>query len=71
MSDPLDDLADVLGRRPPDALAALPPATVADLAQAVHDARATQRRHLLEALDGALKIAPRPLRGALRKLLVG
>ena len=71
MSDPLTDLADVLGRRPPEALATLPRRTLDDLTQAVHDARATQAEHLVAALDGALKVAPKPLRGVLRKLLIG
>lgn len=71
MNDPLADLADALGRRPPEALATLPRATVADLTEAVHDARATQAEHLADALDAALEVAPRPVRGLLRKLLVG
>ena len=69
--DPLADLADALGRRPPEAVATLPRAAVADLTEAVHEARATQADHLAEALDAALKVAPRPIRGLLRKLLVG
>jgi hypothetical protein len=69
--DPLAELADALGRRPPEAVAALPRAAVDDLVQAVHDARATQAEHLVAALDSALKVAPKPLRGLLRKLLVG
>jgi hypothetical protein len=69
--DPLAHLTEALGRRPPEALATLPAAALADLADAVHDARATQAQHLIGALDSALKVAPRPVRGALRKLLVG
>ena len=69
--DPLADLADALGRRPPEALATLPKAALADLTLAVHDARATQAEHLALALDAALKVAPRPVRGLVRKLLVG
>ena len=71
MRDPLADLADVLGRRPPEALATLPRTALDELTQAVHDARATQAEHLATALDGALKVAPKPLRGVLRKLLIG
>jgi hypothetical protein len=70
-SDPLAGLTEALGRRPPDALAELPAAALADLADAVHDARRTQGEHLVQALDRALKVAPKPIRGALRKLLVG
>ena len=54
-----------------EALATLPRSTLDDLTRAVHDARATQAEHLKSALDGALKIAPKPLRGVLRKLLIG
>jgi hypothetical protein len=71
MSDPLADLTDALGRRPPEALATLPRAALDDLTRAVHDARATQAQHLAAALEGALRIAPRPLRGVLKRLLVG
>lgn len=71
MNDPLDDLAGALGRRPPEALAALPAARLEDLAAAVREARATQAEQLGAALDGALKVAPKPLRGLVRKLLVG
>ena len=71
MSDPLAPLADALGRRPPEALAALEPETLDDLAGAVRDARAAQAAHLAAALDSALRVAPKPLRGVLRKLLVG
>ena len=71
MSDPLADLTEALGRRPPEALASLPRHALDDLSSAVHEARATQAEHLAAALDRALKVAPRPLRGALRKLLVG
>ena len=70
-SDPLADLAAALGRRPPESLAALPAAALDDLARAVHRARATQAEHLTGALESALKVAPRPVRGLLRKLLVG
>ena len=69
--DPLADLADALGRRPPEGLATLPRSALDELTQAVHDARATQAEHLAASLDAALKVAPRPVRGLLRKLLVG
>lgn len=71
MRDPLAELSDALGRRPPEALATLSRPALDDLARAVHDARAIQAEHLAASLDGALKIAPKPLRGVLRKLLVG
>jgi hypothetical protein len=70
-ADALAPLTEALGRRPPEALATLPAHALADLADAVHDARRTQAEHLVSALDRALKVAPKPIRGALRKLLVG
>jgi hypothetical protein len=69
--DPLAALTAALGRRPPEALAALPRAALEDLGHAVHEAREIQARQLLEALDGALKVAPRPLRSLLKRLLLG
>lgn len=71
MRDELADLTEALGRRPPEALATLPRPALDDLADAVHEARVTQAEHLAAALDSALKVAPKPLRGLLRKLLVG
>lgn len=71
MKDPLADLADALGRRPPEGFATLPRSALDDLTQAVHDARATQAEQLAASLEAALQIAPRPLRGLVRNLLVG
>ena len=67
--DPLHELADALGRRPPESLAALPAGTLALLADAVHDARAAQLAALGRSLDGALRLAPFPLRGLIKRMV--
>ena len=53
------------------ALLALPPEAGDAVAVAYDEARARQLQALLEALDRSLRIAPRPLRGVLRKVLLG
>ena len=68
-ADPLADLAEALGRRPPESVAQLPAATVALLTDAVRDARAAQLSALGRSLDGALRLAPFPLRGLIRKMV--
>jgi hypothetical protein len=67
--DPLAPLSEALGRRPPDALATLPGHVLDELVVAVHDARRIQAENLAASLDSALRIAPRPLRSVLKKLL--
>jgi hypothetical protein len=69
--DPADGLTVALGRRPPDGIAALGAETLDFLADAVHERRAHQADALRASLDAALRIAPRPLRPVLRKVLVG
>ena len=67
--DPLETLTEALGRRPPESLAGLPPATLETLTAAVHDARAAQADALLRSLDGSLRLAPLPLRGLIKKMV--
>jgi hypothetical protein len=70
--DPLAALETALhGRRPPEGLAALPADTLDAIADAVHEARDHQAEQLKGALDHALRLAPWPLRGTLKKMLVG
>ena len=71
MSDPLESLETALRRRPPAGLATLPPDVLDDLADAVYEAREEQAAALRGALDHALRLAPRPLRVTLKKMLVG
>jgi hypothetical protein len=65
------DLEQALGSPPPKGLAKLPDDVLADLAVAVRDARAEQARALVASLDAGLRLAPRPLRPVLRKVLLG
>lgn len=46
-------------------------ATLAHLHEALGDARTRQERALGEAFEGALVLVPRPVRGRVRKLLLG
>jgi hypothetical protein len=66
-----DRLAEALGGRRVDGLAKLPAGVLDDVADMVLDARAAQVAALEESLDASLRIAPWPLRGVLRKVLVG
>jgi hypothetical protein len=45
--------------------------TLAHLHEALVDARTRQERALGEAFEGALVLVPRPVRGRVRKLLLG
>lgn len=47
------------------------PATVTRLHTAVVDAHDRQERALTEAFEGTITVIPRPLRGRVRKLLLG
>ena len=67
----LAELARLLRGTPPREIAALPPDALRDLSTAVRHARERQADELLAALEKALKLAPRPLRGPLRKVLIG
>lgn len=52
-------------------LAAVDDDTVAVFHAAFRDARARQERELAAAFDATIRLVPRPLRGRVRKLLVG
>ena len=66
-----DRLAEALGGRRVEGLAGLPAGVLDDVADLVLAAREDQAEALSESLDASLRIAPRPLRGVLRKVLVG
>jgi len=68
---PLAGLSEALGARPPKGLAALPPAALEELELAVREARTRQGEALEKSLDTSLRVAPRPLRPLLRKVLMG
>ena len=67
----LAELTRLLRAAPPREVAALPPDALRDLSTAFREARERQADELLAALDKGLKLAPRPVRGVLRKVLVG
>lgn len=64
------ELHDLLGDLPPD-VAALPPAERARLAELVVRARDRQARATDDATAVALRGVPLPLRGLIRKALLG
>ena len=69
----VEELADELGTDA-DTLSFLrdaDEADVRDLLAACRDARAARERELADAVDGALGVVPRPLRGRVRKLIAG
>ena len=74
MTDPastdLGGLTEALGSPPPDSLATLDQGVVDDLAAMVTDARLHQQQEMARAIDDALRIIPRPLRGIVRKVIV-
>lgn len=55
----------------PPAIAALGPGVVAEVGRLVAESERRQAREAAEALDVALGIVPRPLRGVVRKVLLG
>ena len=71
--DALDALARDLGaaRSEVQFLDRVDEADLATLHTALHDAREAQERALAEAFEGTIRVVPRPLRGRIRRLLVG
>jgi hypothetical protein len=67
----LADLEGELGRAAPACLAGLGDDALHDLAGMFRDARAAQADALESALETSLRLAPRPLRPVLRKVLLG
>jgi hypothetical protein len=63
------DLAAQLRADPPEALAALRPEELADLTDAIRDARRRQAADLQAAGDKAYGHIPRLLRGPIRKIV--
>jgi hypothetical protein len=58
-----------LGAAPPKGLDALSEQELADLAAALHDARARDKAALAQAMQAALQHVPRLLRGPVRKIV--
>jgi hypothetical protein len=71
MSEPDDDLRTLLGADPPASVLALDPADRAALAELVRDSRRRQTRSLEESFTAALKHVPFPVRGIVKKVLLG
>ena len=65
------DLADLLGGEPPAGIAALPAADREQLAAVIEAARTKQGRDLAASFDATLKHIPFPLRGVVKKVLMG
>lgn len=71
MADPDDDLRTLLGADPPASVRALAPAARADLADLLREAKRRQARTLEEAFVATLKHVPFPVRGIVKKVLIG
>ena len=66
-----DPLRDALGATPPASVAALPSTVRADLATRIESARRLQDRALEGSITQTLKAVPLPLRGIVKKVLLG
>ena len=71
MPDSDDDLTALLGTDPPASVLALPAASQAELLELVRDSRRRQARSLEEAFTASLKHVPFPVRGIVKKVLLG
>ncbi len=69
MSD--DGLAEALGAAPPAGVAALPAADRRALAEVIESALQKQADDLAASFDATLKHIPFPLRGVVKKVLIG
>lgn len=71
MADPDDRLRALLGDEPPPAVAGLDDAARTALADLVEDSRRRQAASLEQAFSASLKHVPFPVRGIVRKVLLG
>jgi len=71
MSDADERLRKLLRTDPPAAVLALPEASRAELADLLEDARRRQDKTLEEAFTASLKHVPFPVRGIVKKVLLG
>jgi hypothetical protein len=71
MSDPDERIRAVLGGDPPASIAALPPDSRTALADVLEDARRRQGQSLAAAFAATLKHVPFPVRGIVKKVLLG
>lgn len=66
-----DRLAELLGAEPPAEIGALPPADREALVAVIEAAIARQRADLAASFHATLKHVPFPLRGVVKRVLVG
>lgn len=71
MADRLQAVRDEYGEPLPAGLQELSDAALADLAEALTDARGAQERTLDGAIDHTLRFLPWPLAGIVRRVLIG
>jgi hypothetical protein len=66
-----DELRGLLGADPPDSVLALDAQVRAEFAEILRDARRRQTRALEESFTATLKHVPFPVRGIVKKVLLG
>lgn len=71
MSDAERRLTELLGGPVPESVAALDEPALAELADIVADARRRQAASLRESFEASLKHVPFPVRGIVKKVLLG
>jgi hypothetical protein len=71
MPDPDDDLRALLGADPPASVTALSPDAQAELADILREAKQRQAQSMEDAFVATLKHVPFPVRGIVKKVLIG
>jgi hypothetical protein len=71
MPDPDDDLRALLGADPPASVTALSPDARAELADILREAKQCQAQSMEDAFVATLKHVPFPVRGIVKKVLIG
>ena len=66
---PITRLGEILRAEPPASVSELEPAVVAKLSDAIMAEHRRQEAAIEQAIDDALRIVPRPLRGIVRRIL--
>jgi hypothetical protein len=69
--DPDDELSTLLGAVPPAGVQALDAGARAELVELIRDSRRRQGRSLEAAFTASLKHVPFPVRGIVKKVLLG
>lgn len=71
MLDPESRLLTLLGTAPPPSVRALPADAQNSLADVIQDARERQAQSLAQAFAATLRHVPFPVRGVVKKMLLG